>query len=111
MNLNPFFLRKTCADQAIVWIMLALLTLPSVGLTFVASQTLGGGQRTTGSEEVEERAPCNVQRRIQVDGISGASLGSQRVPIATSTCHVEPQLLPDVSGHRISNGFLAPMRC
>ncbi len=91
--------------------MLVLLALPSVGLTVVASQTFSGGQRTAGTEEIEERAHCNAQRRIQVNRAGGEIPSFRQVARRLSVRPVEPQWLPVASGHRFSNGFLAPMRC
>lgn len=91
--------------------MLVLLTLPSVGITIAASQSLSGSQRPAGTEEVEERASCNAQRRIQVDRaiVQIASLG--QVAASAPSKPTGLQVRPSIAGHRLFNGFLAPMRC
>lgn len=91
--------------------MLVLLTLPSAGLTVVASQSLSGSQRSGGSEEVEERAPCGVQRRIQVDCTLDRAATLVKSPTRVPSNYMVSQLKPEVAGHRLSNGVLAPMRC
>lgn len=111
MNTNPFFLRKTYVDWVTVWGMLVLLTLPSAGLTVAASQSLSGSQRNGGTEEVEERAPCSVQRRIQVDCALDGTATFGKSPACASPKPIVSQLQAEVAGHRLSNGLLAPMRC
>ena len=91
--------------------MLVLLTVPSVGIAVAASKSLSGTQRPAESEEVEERASCNAQRRIQVDRAMVQLASVRRVPVSAFGNPAELQLRPSVAGHRFSNGFLAPMRC
>lgn len=91
--------------------MLVLLTLPLAGLTAAASQSFSGSQRSGGAEEVEERAPCSVQRRIQVDCALDCISSLGKSPTCAPLNPIVSQLPPDVAGHRLSNGLLAPMRC
>ncbi|TWT49275.1 hypothetical protein Pla22_44690 [Rubripirellula amarantea] len=113
---TPLFRLKRPSSM-MSFIMLLLLTLPSLGITAVASRSMFGSARPVETEEVQEVFPCSTkklaqsQRRLKVraPGKLSASLGGPAFRVSTQPRAVT---LPCVfDGHRIANGSLAPMRC
>lgn len=96
-------------------IMLALFALPSFGISTMLSRVALGyetpGANSSQSEELEERVPCSTERREQ-------SQRCQRHLGRPFSCWtIAPRLVCRVEfrraivGHRLANGFLAPIRC
>lgn len=98
-------------DWVVSCIMLVLLALPSFGITTTASRLLLGSERPAAAEELAERSPCCSQRRVHVcrtlERISYIHcLAVERFQMPPAATQPNP-----VVGHRLPNGFLAPLRC
>lgn len=97
-------------------IMLVLFALPSFGISTLVSRVAMGVESTSGSshtqtEELEERLPCSTNRREQVQRVVSDTVWPLLRWTGVQKNWRFLACLRVIEGHRLSNGFMAPIRC
>ncbi|WP_146599715.1 hypothetical protein [Novipirellula aureliae] len=111
MNLTSEARQITPLKWMVRVIILAVFSLAGFGVTTVAARTTLASEVLVETKEVQERLPSSVVQRVRAFQLN------KRCPPASAVYDTQRRVertiagpLPIV-GHRLANGFLAPIRC